>query len=431
MSAAGAARWDVQVLGLDQGKTTASVADAVARLLGAEIGQVERLLAHAPTTLVADLDEAAAKTLVGELRALGVRVKPRPSGSDVRGSVPAPAMTVPQDTLREDRATAPTVALPIPATRASPLGEAPSAERSSSRSPLENLSERALSVASGLELEDVPLPSARPKSLPPPRDARPTAVREPALLDTRTVEEEAPRVFWSALPSAFLVPLRGPVLPGLFLAPLFMGAAVICSLLGSFVAIVGVVVMSAAFIGVTLQVGHRCLWATAVGERIPASLPSGFLAEYAFPGMGVVIVQGLFGGAIGWLTLWARAQGVPMFVIQIAMLFFALYGVIGFALAAANRSAMGFLDVARIVRILVRAPLEVIAIAVIGAIVQGGAIALAAFQIGAAFGVGGIGTALLALAGSTLVLSFAAGYGSALAATMMGMLFWARPEVAG
>lgn len=399
------ARWDVEVLGLDQERASAaaSVAEAVARRLGAEPAQIERLLAHAPTTLVADLDEASAKSLVQELRALGVRVKPRPSATPMeRPGPPAPI-------------------------------DPPRPPPSSSRSPLEQADDGSHTGASGLELEDI-APSS-PRAAHPSTDARPISIPPritPRVIDAPPEQEEAPRVFWTALPAAFLVPLRGPVLPGLFLAPLFMGAAVLCSILGTFMALAGVVVMSSAFIGVTLQVSHRCLWATAVGERMPASLAGGFLADYAFPGLSVVIVQGMVGGVFGWGAMVARANGVPIIAIEVASLVFGLYGVIGFALAAANRSAMGFLDIARIVRILVRAPLEVIAIAAFGAIVQGGAIAIAVVQFAAAFASGGgIGSAVLALAGSTLVVSLAASYGAALTATMMGMLFWARPEVAG
>jgi hypothetical protein len=164
---------------------------------------------------------------------------------------------------------------------------------------------------------------------------------------------------------------------------------------------------------------------------MPAGLPSDFLSEYAFPGIGVVIVQGAIGGVLAWIGVRLVQSGVPMIVIDVGIGLFALYGVVGFALAAASRSAIGFLDLARIARILVRAPFEVITIAIVGAIVQGGAAMIAAAQFMAAFAKGGgIGSTLLALAGSTVVVSFAASYGSALSATMMGMLFWARPEVA-
>ena len=429
-------RWDVQVLGLDGEKPAASVVDAVARRLGADASQVERLLSHAPTTLVADLEEAAAKSLVQELRLLGLRVKPRPSGSAAteQSAPPSHMPPPPPEPVTDARATAPTFSLPVvPDSRTSPgdpgfaLTTTPPA---SSRSPLEHLSTGTLSRPSGLELEDVPVP--RRSSRPPPsmthepRDLPPAPVPREAPPD-----EGAPHAFWSALPAAFLVPLRGPVLPGLFMAPLFMGVAVLFLVLGMFTAIVGMLVMTAAYVGVTLQVSHRCLWATAVGERMPASLPGGFLAEYAFPGLGVVLVQGVLGGLFAWVSARAAAHGVPMIALQIAGVIFALYSVIGFALAAANRSATGLLDAPRILRILVRAPLEVSAIAIIGGLVQGGAVLIAAGQFAAAVAAGGgIGPALLAVAGSVLVVSAAATYGTALTATMMGMLFWARPEVA-
>lgn len=450
----GEGRWDVQVLGLDPEHQSASLASHIARRLGAETAQIERLIAHAPTTLVADLDEAAAKALVQELRALGVRVKPRPSGSiapPARRSAPPPTTTprvAPRASMpvTDERATAPTMALPIPETRSSPLdpfltpAAAPATHApSGSRSQLEAMNE-SFTGASGLELEDVAPPTVHPSRISafPPGDTRPPASPSPAAPSPRLAERpepapEAPRVFWSALPAAFFVPLRRSVLPGLFLAPLFIGTAVFLSVLGSFMALVGVLVMTAAYVGVTLQVSHRCLWATAVGERMPASLAGGdgFLADYAFPGLTVVIVQGMLTGIAAWGAFQAQIHGVPMVVLEGLGVLFGLYMVIGYAFAAAGRSAMGLLDVARIVRVLVMAPFEVIAIVLVGGLVQGTAIAIAIAQVAAVVtSGGGIGGALLAAAGATFVLGFVGAYGIALTATMMGMLFWARPEVA-
>ena len=396
-------RWDVEVLGLDRGKTSASIAGDIARKLGAEITQVERILAHVPATLVADLDEDAAKQLVVELRAIGVRVKPRPA-------------TIEPTRVTDERATGPTLALPT---------VEPRVAESRPGTPLEPLSTGALAQPSGLELEDVAPPPARVRVSAP----APASVPAPVDLDHEN-DEPAPRVFWSALPAAFLVPLRGPVLPGLIAAPVFMALAVLFTLLGTFTAIVGTLVLAAAFVGTTLQVSHRCLWATAVGERMPASLPSGFMAEYAFPGLGIVVMQAMIGGVVGWAGMRALSYGLPMIAIQLAMVLYALYAVIGFALAAASRSPLAFLDVARIARILMRAPGEVIVISIVVAIVQGGAVVIAVGQFAAAAEMGGIGLALLAALGSTLVVSFAASYGTAVTATMMGMLFWARPAVA-
>lgn len=436
-------RWDVQVLGIETGRAIDVVADAVAKHLGAEAGQVQRLLAHAPTTLVADLDDASAKALVAELRTMGLRVKPRPSGSAPTELTGPPSNMPPPPTERvgDERATAPTLSLPVPETRASErearLSATPPA---SGRSPLENLSTRALSRPSGLELEDVPLPrpSARPppgalhepRALPsrPPPAAAPASSRPPP--PTAPPVDEAPRAFWSALPGAFLVPLRGPVLPALLIAPLFVGIAVLFVMFGFFVALAGALVMSAAYLGTVLQVSHRCLWATATGERVPAPLPGDFLAEYAFPGVGMMVVQGVLGAGVGWLSAQAVAHGVSPALLQAGSVVLGLYGVIGFALAAASRSAFAFFDAPRILRILVRAPLQVLVIGAIGGVVQGGALALAAVQLGAGALTGSAGAALFTLAGALYVVSFAAAYGAALTATMMGMLFWARPDVA-
>jgi hypothetical protein len=447
-------RWDVQVIGLDDERNRVRIVDAVAKRLGAEPAQVDRLVMHAPTTLVADLEEAAAKTLVTDLRSLGLRVKPRPTEAGGATRPPSmrppaarpPSMPPPSAAPRASfaevsaRTTGPTVSLAAADTSesdafAAALHATPAA---SGRSPLENLSDRAIGAASGLELEDIARPSARPA--PPPSQhpsLRPASIPPPAasapVTRTPVADPEvdaAPREFWSALPSAFLVPLRGPVIGGLFLAPLFMGAAVLCTILGTITALVGMLLMSSAFVGLTMQIANRCLWATAVGERMPAPLPSGFMSEYAFPGLGVVLVQGMIGGLVTWVALQARMHGVPEAAIDVGFGAFILYNVIGFALCAANRSAMGFLDVARIVQIMIRAPFEVLAIALIGGLVQGLVLVIVVAQAAAAMLLGGMGAALLAAMGVTCVVAFFLAYGSALSATMMGMLFWARPEVA-
>lgn len=222
------------------------------------------------------------------------------------------------------------------------------------------------------------------------------------------------------------------MLPGLLGAPLCVGIAVLATILGTFTSAVLVLVLMGAFLGITLQVSHRCLWATAVGERMPASLPTDFLSEYAFPGLGVMILVGILSALFGWAAAQTLAAGVPMLVVQLGALLFSLYVVIGFALSAASRSAMGYLDVPRIARILVKAPVPVLAIALIGALVQGGAATVAGMSLAAVVAAGaGIGGALLASAAAVYVISLAAAYGAALTATMMGMLFWARPDVAG
>lgn len=439
------ARWDVQVLGVDQGRPAATVLAEAARHLGAEPSQIERLLAHAPTALVVDLDEDAAKRLVAELRAIGLRVKPRPAGAEpAASSRPAPAPARESAAVVDERATAPTVALAVPATREQgfSLAHAQSGGGGGgARSSLEDMYEASRSDAggSGLELEDVALPRPRvsarpaaPASVPPPSPAIAAPVPAAAASPSAPDRDEAPREFWSALPSAFLVPLRTPVLPGLLSAPLCVGIAVLATIFGTFTSAVLVLVLMGAFLGITLQVAHRCLWATAVGERMPASLPTDFLSEYAFPGLGVMVLLGILSGLAGWGAAGMMAAGVPMFVVQLGALLYSLYVVIGFALSAASRSAIGYLDVPRIARILVKAPVPVVVIALIGALVQGGAAAIAGMQLAAVVAGGaGLGGTLVASAAAVYVISLAAAYGAALSATMMGMLFWARPDVAG
>ncbi len=455
------ARWDVQVLGVDQGRPLPVVIADVARRLGAEPSEIERLVAHAPTALVIDLDEEAAKRLVLELRTIGLRVKPRPSSAEPPPPAPTPAPTARASVA--PRSIAPSEPLSVPETRAGlPADDLGGA--ASPRSSLEEMYEqsRASSGGTGLELEDVsparprlsagvgreadsrrpgpvgaPAAPSAPSSAAPEASLAPPSRRPPPAAPSPSTSADpdgdaSPRVFWSALPSAFLVPLRGPVLPGLVAAPICVGVAVLATIFGTFTAAVLVLVLMAAFLGITLQVAHRCLWATAVGERMPATLPSDFLSEYAFPGLGVMILVGIFSALTGWAAAQGLAMGAPMLVVQAGFFLYALYLVIGFALSAASRSAIGYLDVPRIVRILVRAPVPVLAIAAIGALVQGGATAIAGAQFAAVMtDEPGIGAALLAAAFAVYLVALAAAYGAALTATMMGMLFWARPDVAG
>lgn len=459
-------QWDVVVTGIDPEKGREAVVQAVAARLEADPARVARILSHAPSVLVTDIGDAEAKSLVTELRALGLRVKPRPFGEpltelgsrppDARLSAsPAPATRA---STRPQLASTPPPGAVIP--RAAPVpidllasvgndpGHAPALDDTDSRrSPLDEVDVSSIPPPSGLEL-DLPLPPDVRRSAPPARavDDRPEAMLRGLRTDEQSEapvhthrplpeeKEEAPRAFWSALPSAFAVPLQRSVVGGLMLTPLCMFIAVVAATVGSFMLMLGLGVAlaaSAAFMGIVMQVSHRCLWATAVGEREPSSLSWSILSEYMFPGIGMLVVQGALGAMLQWGLVWLAANGVPHAVIVLVGVVGGLYFVIGFALSAANNSPMGYLDVARIVRILVRAPLEVLAIAAIGAALQGVIVAVAVGQLGAAIASGNIGNTFLSVGGTIGLLSLGGAYGAALSATMMGMLFYARPEVAG
>lgn len=268
--------------------------------------------------------------------------------------------------------------------------------------------------------------------------AEPSPLRpQPSALSPRLVEvadkPERPRAFWTALHESFLVPFRGHALYGLLGAPCLAVAAMVAGVVGtrlSMLSALVALVLAFAFVGTMLQVARRCLWATAVGERVPDPLPSDLMSDYVFTGAGVLIAQAVFGGISAWLSYQLIQRGAPELSIDGLWVFIGLYGVIGFALSAANGSATGYLDVARILRILVRAPVHVLVIAVLGAIVQGGAMYLAGQQMLAAMATGDFGTIFLSLGVVGFVVSFGTAYGAALTATMMGMLFYAKPEVA-
>jgi hypothetical protein len=456
-------QWDVVVTGIDPERGRDAVVQAVAARLEADPARVARILTHAPAVLVTDVGDVEAKALVMELRALGLRVKPRPVGEPLnelsRSSMPSASAPAPatRASTRPQLASTPPPGAQIP--RAAPVpidllasvghdpGHAPPLDDTDSRrSPLDEVDVSSIPPPSGLEL-DLPLPPDVRRSAPPARavDDRPEAM----LRGLRTDEqgeapvhahaplagppEEAPRVFWSALPGAFLVPLQRAVVGGLMLTPVCAFVAVVAATVGTFLLMLGLgvsLVASAAFMGIVMQVSHRCLWTTAVGEREPSSMSWSFLSDYVFPGIGMIAVQGGIGFLMNWGALWLTAQGAPRAVVMLLGLLAGLYFVIGFALSAANNSPMGYLDVGRIVRILARAPLEVLAIAAIGVLVQGVIAAVAVGQLGAAIASGNIGSTFLSVGGTIGLLSLGGAYGAALSATMMGMLFYARPEVA-
>lgn len=413
-------RYDVVVMGIDPALGRDGVIQAVAQHLSTGAREIEQLLDAAPAVLVEGVTELEARRLVTDLRQLGARVKPRAQGAE----------------------------LPVAASsRSSSSSLAP--RQAPARAPMDaiELSSLPPSEATGLEL-DLPLPAPRAPSVAPvsletepvfaPTRTRPPPVssaRPPADDAARELPEklERPRAFWTALPEAFLVPFRGHAIYGLLGAPFLAVAAMLSVGVGMrmsmMAAVVGLVFMF-GFVGTMLQVSRRCLWATAVGERVPDPLPTDLMSEYMFTGVGVVAAQGAFGGIAAWLSLQLVSRGAPDLLIDGFLIFVGLYGVIGFALSAANGSATGYLDVLRILRILAKAPLHVLMIAFLGALVQGGALVVAGLQLAAAAETGDTGNIFLSLGLVGFLLAFVATYGAALSATMMGMLFYAKPDVA-
>jgi len=331
-----------------------------------------------------------------------------------------------------------------------PPPRAPTETSASGRSPLEAIDLRGILPPSGLEL-DLPEPrAARPSSpprrgsVPPPaaQDASPTASPGSAWrpapppvtgVADRGIVPHEDLSFWALLPGAFLVPLQRTVLPGLFLGPCFAAAAVLFAVASGAgcLGVFGIALAGLAFVGVTLQMSNRCLWAAAVGERVPARLSVDVLPDYAIPAIGVLFVQAVGGSLVGFGSIFLVKHGVPPWALRIATVPFVLYGVTGFALSAARGSAIGYLDIGRIVGILSRAPVEVFAIAGVGALVEGAALSVAAVQIAGAVSTGSGGAMLFAAALAATLLAVAFTYGAALTATLMGLLFRARPGVAG
>jgi hypothetical protein len=425
-------RYDVVVMGLDPALPREQVVVAVASHLSTSAAEIERLLFAAPSVLIEGVSELDARRLVTDLRKLGARVKPRVEGQAMPSSPPPASASV----------------SPLRPPSLPPL-EPPRSSPPSSRSPLEAIDVSALpkGTASGLEL-DLPLPAPRTPSVAPrpvsvaPRapsvvarepvvEPRPSA-RPPPSIDVRE-DTERPRAFWTALPEAFVVPFRGHAIYGLLGAPVLAVLAMVVAVYGirmSFYAALMSLVLVFAFVGTILQLGRRCLWATAVGERVPDPLSSDYMSDYMFTGAAVTLSQGALAAGSTWLSNQMVGHGAAPWMLYAFWLFGSLYGVIGFALSAANSSASGYFDVARILRILMKAPIHVLTIANAGAVVQGGALFAAGLQLVAATATGDDGAIFVSVGIVGFLLAFAATYGAALTATMMGMLFHAKPSVA-
>jgi hypothetical protein len=424
--------YDVVVMGLDPSLPRDEVVARLASHLDTTPDAIERFLAAAPTAIVSGVSELDARRLVTDLRQLGARVKPRAPGAALP-SVPPPSSR--SSASSRPPISAPSVAEPSPVASSSRPRRAAIEEIDLSTSP---------PAPTGLEL-DLPLPEPRAPSIAPrPASIAPSSLAEPSrtrpqpdapppkLLATEE-KPERPRAFWTALPEAFVVPFRGHALYGLLGAPVLAVCAMIAGVVGTRISVLSVLValvFAFGFVGTMLQVARRCLWATAVGDRVPDALPSDLMSEYMFTGAGVVIAQGVLVGISGWIAMQLTSHGAPSWALDVFFLFISLYGVIGFALSAANGSASGYLDVLRILRILARAPIHVLAIAVLGAIVQGGAFYAAGLQLMGAMATGDFSTMFVSLGLVGFFIAFTAAYGAALSATMMGMLFYAKPDVA-
>jgi hypothetical protein len=245
---------------------------------------------------------------------------------------------------------------------------------------------------------------------------------------------ERPRVFFRALPEAFLLPLRGPSLRGLGVASVLGASAMALGVLGLAVGPATValaVALACGLVGLVLQIAGGCLWAAASGARTAAPLPGELMAHYLGPGLGIFVAQASLASFGTWAIDGLTIRGVPIALRVGFGIFLALYGVVGFALSAANGSARGYLDVARIVRVVVGAPVRVLFIGMIGGFVQSAAMLGATLQMLAAYETSAPLVLVLCLGVLGPAVSFAFAYGAAISAAMMGLLFHAKPDLSG
>jgi hypothetical protein len=473
MVAAVRTRFDVVMLGIDPERSRAEVVTAVAARLEVTEGEVELAIARAPRALVRARTEDDARRLVDDLRALGVRVKPREQAIDLDDAQGEPFAEIEQkpqpfEAAETVEAPAPRISSAVhdddvPVYRMSspapidddqpvyqirtpaPIDEAPTQELaapdSTSTEPIGSPLRLPPSEGSALSPPDPPtptLPQTSP-SAPAPRTlvdalrAQPSAPAPAPRLAPRR-----PRALWPNLPNALVLPFRGGALHGTLGAPLVAAIAMLTLVVGlradalrwTAPALAVTAALTVVFLGLALQVARRCLVAAALGQSSTDDIPTHPMDDVVLPGFGVLVAQGLVGGATTWLTTLLRAQHATPLLLGLVWAAMALFSVVGLTLSAAHGSAVGYLDVGRMARLARGAPLAMATLAVIGAAVLGLAAVGGLLVVDVATATRNALKFVTVAGAGGLAVTFVATYGMAATASVLGTLFWARPSIA-
>ena len=357
-------RFDVVMIGLDPERDRSEVLLALAQRLVKSTAEIETLLASAPATLVRSVDEIDAQKIVSELRALGARVKPQAEAPEIAPVPPeAPSEKIqllywsPDDEGYERPAAAaiaeepPPVATPIVVLDDDGAPPAP---------PVIVVKEEgawhAPDSRSSSSTPSTPPKPVTPSTPPPPSPARFGRASAPAL-------DVAAHPFFRALPRALVMPLRRP-LRLLFCAMLGWStvlSALFCLRTGMELGpwLSALTVLSAVGgVGVTLQSSASCLAATRLGEREPPPLPGRLMEDYLRPGLGVLVALGLLATLLSFVMPELAQLHVPRLVRLGTLAVAAMYVVTGFVLASASGSALGYVDLFAMGRLVLRSPIR-------------------------------------------------------------------------
>lgn len=369
-------RVDIVVTGLDPTRPRAQVIEALAAHLSRSTDEIALLLEVAPAPLLRALSAADAERVLGELVALGVRVRTRAaadpseaSAREVEGTAPPPADASPPPVPAASSSSPPAPPVSTP-----PAPPEPALVRDSKA-----WFEGDTSLAP-------PAPPSAPSSTAPPSideaASAPAPVRATPSLEARepvVSAPQAPRVFFPALLSALVSP--------------FVASA---------------------------------LSARVLGAAQPAELPGRLMDDYLRPGGSVLVV--VLGLAL--LTSEGWSQLVLMRATRLTLGLFtgvvATYGALGFVLSAASGTAFGFLELGRMLQLFDRRPLRGLTVVALGALSLGAAgLGLARVALAAALAPSSSAALFDALALGT-PLAFVAGVGAASTGAALGQLFYAN-----
>lgn len=451
-------RFDIVVTGLDPARPRDEVITAVARRLVKSGAEIEEVLARAPSAIARAVSEEDAQRLVEDLRALGVRVKPR-AGADELATpeaedpeAPPPKIVLSYWSPDEDGYERPEALRSERENEGADEGEGERENENERENERENDGENEVEGENEPPTPPTPIlvktasewfippssPAAAPPVAPaPPLEPAPPPPPTPAHFgragSAPPERPGPPRVFFAELPAAFRLPLRPPLRRAHALAPLL---AALATALGAYglrnepplgpLAVALAVTAAVGYLGLVHQIAATCLAATSTGERTPEGLPSGLVDDYLGPGaLALVILAGL--GALAQLgatqLLAMRATLLTMSLYWGAI---ATYGALAFSIAAANGSALGYLDLAHVGRVVTRAPLRALAVAALGGVSLGAGVLGTVWAFALALDATPMRALVLDVALLAPLSGLVTAYASALTGAAMGLLLYAQ-----
>jgi hypothetical protein len=419
---------DIVVTGLDPAQARSEIVSAIAKRLARSEVEIEDMLANVPAIVARASTEAEAQLIEIDLRTLGARVRYRDARPAPEDPPPAaakgPLVYWSPDDEGYER---PSIGEAVPPPPRAPSSVVP---------PLAVPAPTPIIVKSAAEWFGGARASAPPAAeTAPPLDGRASAARFGRSDARARVGDDRPRVFFPAIGAAARLPFGAPLRLPMVASPVLGALTVALAALGLHgdertgpLCVALAVAAAVGLMGLVHQIASSCAAASSSGDDRAAPMPGRLMQDYLIPGTFALAITSALGAGATYAAITLLAMRATLTLMTIFWSAVTIHAVLGLAITAAGRSPIGYLDFARIFRLIAHAPLETLSMVTIG----GGLVGGAGFGVAQAFllaitqpSASGLAIAALAIA---LPCAAIGTYGAALVGALTGLLLRAKPD---